>query len=350
MANVALLTAGAVATASNYYSNYYPSNAIDNNPSTFWRTTSQGNGHWLKVALLDVYNIGEVVLRWHSNAAWRPYSYYLEYSDDGAAWEIEGSYACLGEIDTITLPAARNKQYWRVRAINCPANTAFICCSFEIWESSEPPFPNPECDYDEVLRDTWDQTGGLHKGPVLEAYAIPYLVGTGSLYNYLAAILCRLDTLHAKVDDLALSGGEHDPSNQAIYDAVLNVDADLQSGISAIAANDNANTALIREDVADCQTGLTTLINAESDEIQANDDNHLIFLQGDIAFAINSINDHTDSKAGEVMVNDDGNADVIRGAPPTDLRSLLDTMTSSFAQQTLDLAGPLVTMMLWQRA
>ena len=72
-------------SVSNYDDSHKPDVAFDNDDSTYWQANSADKtGAWLTVELDGVYEVGAVVIRWHSFTANR--SAVIEVSLDGESW------------------------------------------------------------------------------------------------------------------------------------------------------------------------------------------------------------------------------------------------------------------------
>lgn len=340
--NWAHVAQGGFPSAVDTHPSFDVDNLNDGNYGTRWASLSTPVALlWIKSTLTQARAITSVKLSQYADGNYAATVIRIEYANDDSSWYSLGTFNVTSWDQEFTFPET-TARYWKVTATE-GGTYNWNCWEMEVWGDDGGGYPGGECDYDEILRDVWDQTGGADKSSVLVAYGIPYLIGTGSIYNYLAAILCRLNTLHDKVDLLEIAVGDHDPSNQLLMDKLNDIDGDLQSGITVIATNDNANTAAIEANDNQNTSALVALVNARTidvtDAITATQE----ALAGVDARDLTHVHDDIASGISALAINDNANTALVRGDPATDLRSILDTMISSFAQQTVDLRGPLGT-------
>ncbi|HEY9758870.1 MAG TPA: hypothetical protein V6C97_27120 [Oculatellaceae cyanobacterium] len=185
----------------------------------------------------------------------------------------------------------------------------------------------------------WDQTGIADKSSVLAAYGIPYLAGTGSIYNYLAFIICLLYNTYEQTQGGTLECPNTDPDNQAVFDRVVAAESYIDQAIddqtviinneySAIIGLDARSLTDVYNRVALAETNILNAISALQ-----------ITLMGVGRRDLSEVFDYIGSSASAISVNDNANTAAIRGDPATDLRSLTTTMTTSFSTQTDELRG-----------
>ena len=131
-------------TASGYTQNYAPSNANDNNTSTYWESTNNAFPQWLQADLGSTQSVGSITLTLPPATAWATRTQTLSVlgSTDGANYTTLVASAgytfnpATGNTATISLPSSTSERYLK---LNITANTGWPAgqvSEFEIYSGS----------------------------------------------------------------------------------------------------------------------------------------------------------------------------------------------------------------------
>jgi hypothetical protein len=175
--------------------------------------------------------------------------------------------------------------------------------SLEVWgDLYEPPNNDIYCDFP-TIRTSIEGNPWTFAGNWLGEYGLtPPPFADQHTWAMLLLALCRLGQIRSTVDGLS-GGGTCQFDDQPTLDAIAALDAVVDSGISAIAANDNANTAAIQANDNANTSGLITHINDkialvlnDIATLQATIDNALPALESAIINAISTLTTHVSTE------------------------------------------------------
>lgn len=236
-----------------------------------------------KVTLTQARPIMAVGLHQGANNNYYATQFRIDYSTNDSSWTtVWTGYPSSNDYETEIVPTTA--RYWRIVGL-AGVGTWFYVRTIHLWEDSyvnpQPPEGATLAELQQKVATQYAQlatTWALLQGAPTNCDPVLMLACIGLWNNWLLNQIVENGT----------GGGEclyvePDPNNQAIWDKVDNVDSDLQSGISAIAANDNANMATILANDNGNTAGLishindqTALILAAIADVQATLDNQVV--------------------------------------------------------------------------
>ncbi|HTI23953.1 MAG TPA: beta-N-acetylglucosaminidase domain-containing protein [Kutzneria sp.] len=130
--NVALASAGAVATASSTEAGlpqFTPDHAIDGDAATRW-SSNYTDGEWLQVQLGRAQQVGKVVVQWelaHANA------YQIQTSPDGTTWTTAATVAdSQGGVETVWLDQ-NDVRYLRMQGVSRSTRFGYSIFEFRVY-------------------------------------------------------------------------------------------------------------------------------------------------------------------------------------------------------------------------
>lgn len=318
-----------------------PGNIIDNNDTSWWMQATSGNGGWIKIDLGAKYTISQFRLNQQPNNSQSAALYEIAYSDDGASWNILENHARAAYDETYSCtPTAA--QWWRLTSLN-GLSSNWAVRTWEIWGEVYSPPTELSCasTTEEVIQHVWDNyyqdtftaietlfPEWLYEE--MDAWHIAFLVFQAK------KIICCCESMSAQLGNLTFDDTD-------ILNAISDLDAVVDSGITAIATNDNANAADIEENDNTNTSALIALINQRAGEIEANDNGNTSGLIGTINAARDNVNTNVDTESSQIQSHMDVHETSAAGDRAAKYAATLAALTSGLAQQTTDLAGPLGT-------
>lgn len=244
---------------------------IDENGTTYDTSNAPVNGDdGFYIVLPTTQTIMAFGFVQTNSSLYRATSVLVEYSYNNTDWNTayNGSVGADDWEQVVTPVAAR---YWRWLPTNAISN-GWRLYTLELWVDE---YVNPQPP-DGALTAELQQKVATQYPQLLATWAL--LQGAPTNCDPLLMLACITlwnNYLLNSIIENGTGGGtclyvEPDPNNQAIWDKVDNVDTDLASGISAIAANDNANMATILANDNGNTAGLISHINDQTDLIRGD--------------------------------------------------------------------------------
>lgn len=340
--NKALVALGASASASSYQGSYTPARIIDLDSQSYWASGSYPvTGAWIKV------NLGQPWAISHHYFLQRPpgndfaTSVKVQYSTDDVVWHDLEIYTCDTQAEEWDHPAV-TAQYWKATSM-AGGSQWWGVQLWEIWGDTAEATGTLPCDptVGQVLQYVWDNT-------YQAAYDWLETLDPGVNFDPVLVFILASTVVSIQTSKAVLCGGGG-PGGTCLFDdtdmlaAIAALDGVVDSGISAIALNDNSNTASI---MAKLGASATSLEDQIAEGVQDGLD--ATFARGtDVISAVSAAQTHIEtndnSNTSGIVGTINAARDHVEADAAVKYAALTETVTDGLAQQTTDLAGPLGT-------